>query len=461
MSGLFLSVLNRSITGACVALMVLAVRQCLRRYLPAGCICALWAAVWFRLLCPRTLRSPWSLLFISPEIVPENIGYMPVPAVTGGIGPLDAAISASLPAATPAGSVNPMQLLLAAAALVWCLGMAGMLGYGLICGLLLRIRIKRAAVATQEKGVFVAGGLKTPFVLGIFRPRICLPADLGERETSYVLLHERMHIRRMDHLFKPLSFLALCLHWFNPFAWLAFCLMGRDMETACDEAVLREAGAGIRKDYASALVSVASSHDSVRGVPPAFLEGSVKRRIRHVLNWRPRPVWMGALSLLLTAGLLLGLSLNPEDPASAISPEWLLRAWEWRTPWMGNASAMGNITDAWPALHDAAKDGFELYTDEEPYGARIRYRINPSSELTAEDMAVHYAAVLEENAGILFSLVENLDYLEIAFDGRMVCRFEREDYEEKYGILWERSQTPEDLAELYGEMTHRADTQPD
>ena len=453
MNEFFLSVLNRSITAAYVVLVVLAVRLCLRRYLPAGCICALWLAVWFRMLCPWTINSRLSLLFISPGTVPENIGLMPVPAIRDGIASVDAAINAVLPAATPACSVNPMQLLLAGADLIWRLGMIVMLGYGLISGIFLWLRMRGAAEETREKGVYLVNGLKTPFVMGMLRPRIYFPRALGEKEKSSVLLHERMHIRRLDHLIKPLAWLALCLHWFNPFAWAAFCLMGRDMETACDEAVLRKAGPAFRKEYAGALVSVAASAAPARRTPLAFGEGGVKRRIRHVLEYRSVPVWLSVLSALLTVALILGLSLNPGKNPSSVSPDWPVRAWEWRTPYTGNASAIGNITDAWPTLHDASKNGFVLYTDEEPYGVLVRYRLGASSELTAEEAAVHYGAVLEENAGILFSLVENLGYVEISFDDLTIRRFMRENYEEKYGALWERSETPESLSDLYREMT--------
>ena len=84
----------------------------------------------------------------------------------------------------------------------------------------------------------VADYITTPFVLGIFRPRIYLLSSLSEQEQEYILRHEQYHIRRGDHIFKLLAYVALCIHWFNPLVWLAFLLFSKDMEMSCDEAVV-------------------------------------------------------------------------------------------------------------------------------------------------------------------------------------------------------------------------------
>lgn len=82
--------------------------------------------------------------------------------------------------------------------------------------------------------------LKTPFVLGIFSPRIYIPAGLTPEERGCIVMREKAHIRRFDHIIKPFDFLILCIHWFNPLVWIAFGLMSSDMELSCNEKVIGE-----------------------------------------------------------------------------------------------------------------------------------------------------------------------------------------------------------------------------
>jgi beta-lactamase regulating signal transducer with metallopeptidase domain len=72
----------------------------------------------------------------------------------------------------------------------------------------------------------------------------------------YVLLHERTHLRRRDHIIKFVSYFILCVHYFNPLAWAAFILMGADMEMSCDEKVLKEMGGEAKRGYSLALLSL-------------------------------------------------------------------------------------------------------------------------------------------------------------------------------------------------------------
>ena len=52
---------------------------------------------------------------------------------------------------------------------------------------------------------------------------------------------------------------------------------------------------------------------------------------------------------------IAGLALTPADPVTGdnntVSPDWLESAWKWRTPYVGSASAVGNITDSWYTLY--------------------------------------------------------------------------------------------------------------
>ena len=164
----------------------------------------------------------------------------------------------------------------------------------------------------MEDNIYLADYIPSPFVMGLFRPKIYLPSTLTETERGYILRHEQYHLRRRDHVVKLLSFLALCVHWFNPLVWAAFILAGKDMEMSCDEAVVRELGEDIRADYSASLLSLATGRRIVAGMPLAFGEGDTGGRIRNLLNWkRPQP-WIIAVCAVVCVGLIALCAANPK-----------------------------------------------------------------------------------------------------------------------------------------------------
>ena len=153
--------------------------------------------------------------------------------------------------------------------------MMALLVYSLVSTLLLKRQLKNAR--STEENIFEANNLETPFLFGIIKPKIYLPAGLDDAERSYILLHEQTHIRRKDHIIKAFAFLTLSVHWFNPLAWIAFRLMTADMELSCDEKVLKEMDGDIRKPYAATLLSLAAGRHILSGNPLAFGEGDVNK----------------------------------------------------------------------------------------------------------------------------------------------------------------------------------------
>lgn len=136
-------------------------------------------------------------------------------------------------------------------AALWLAGLAAMLLYAFLSWLRLRLLVREAVPAGDGK--YICDRLRDPFILGLFRPCIYLPSDLSEPELGFVLAHERAHLRRRDHIWKPLGWLLLSVHWFNPLVWLAYALFCRDVEYACDESVVGGLDADGRRAYARAL----------------------------------------------------------------------------------------------------------------------------------------------------------------------------------------------------------------
>ena len=338
MHRLFPIVCNMSLTASVVILAVLAVRLLLRRA-PKVFAYALWAVVLFRLLCPVSVTSAVSLMGAlgapaqertqrtsAVEYVPADIMIRgtapavtqlpqpPLPAETGGA--VSDAPADTAPAAVPAMSFNEPVFILT---LIWLAGMVLLLAYSLVS--LLRLRRRLVGTVRLRDNIYLADHIPSPFVMGLFRPKIYLPSTLTETERGYILRHEQYHIRRRDHLVKFLSFLALCIHWFNPLVWAAFVLSGKDMEMSCDEAVVRELGEDIRADYSASLLSLATGRRIVAGMPLAFGEGDTGSRIRNLLNWkRPRP-WVMAVCAVVCVGLIALCAANPGGTDAADGEE--------------------------------------------------------------------------------------------------------------------------------------------
>ncbi len=303
MDKVFITILNMSLTGAFVIAAICLARLPLKKAPKIISYC-LWAVAGFRLVFPFSIESVLSLIPFNARTIPADIATQTVPRINSGIPALNSTVSRILPAAAPGANANPLQIWTTVGAIVWLAGAAVMLLYGAASFIVLKRRMKSAVCV--EANVYETENIKSPFVLGFFKPKIYLPADLSERE--YVLLHERTHIRRRDHIVKLAAYFVLCMHWFNPLAWLAFLLMGADMEMSCDERVLKEAGG--KADYSRSLLSLATERRSIAGSPLAFGEGGIKERVKNVLKFKKHSRIIVILAVALAAALSLGFAVN-------------------------------------------------------------------------------------------------------------------------------------------------------
>ncbi len=312
----FLQTLSMSFTGGIVIIFVLLIRLLFKKA-PKIFSYALWSAVLFRLVCPVSFESACSLLPTNANPITQNIVYMQTPAIDTGIASINNSVNALLPAARPEASVNPLQISVMIGSIIWVAGIALLLGYSMVTLLLLKKRLKTAA--PQGKNVFLSDRIDTAFVLGVFRPRIYLPANLTDGQREYILLHEQTHVKRLDHLVKLLGFFVLCLHWFNPLVWVAFFASGKDMEMSCDEAVIKKLGNGIKKEYSASLLTLATGRRMVCGTPLAFGEGDTKGRIRNVLNYKKPAFWAAAVAAVAVIFVVAGLMANPQEEPSGFA----------------------------------------------------------------------------------------------------------------------------------------------
>ena len=353
MPSLFLQILNMSLTGALMIFAVLILRLLLKRA-PRIFSYGLWAVVLFRLLCPISFESGFSLLGVlnAPTAETGVVKYISDTAenavtigstqtyqgeIISDFEPEQNTVMFEQKTGIEEGafSMGTLHVLLPAMATVWLIGVIVMLLYGAISygrlSFWMRIEKKKeengvnpnynkqrpTGDAPEKKAgrqmtniqICRTAAASTPFVLGLLKPCIYLPDDLPEKNQEYILLHERIHIRRGDHLTRAAAYLALCLHWFNPLVWVAFFISGRDMEMSCDEAVIRKIGNRVKKEYSTSLLSLASGQRITAGIPLAFGEADPKSRIKNVLRYKKPAFLLVLIALLvcvLAAVFLLG-----------------------------------------------------------------------------------------------------------------------------------------------------------
>ena len=224
---------------------------------------------------------------------------------------LDNAVNNVLPQGAEQLVADPLEAPVSIATYIWLAGIVAMIGVSMISYVKLR---KSLVGAVRVRGnIYVADYITTPFVLGIFRPRIYLLSSLSEQEQEYILRHEQYHICRGDHIFKLLAYVALCIHWFNPLVWLAFLLFSKDMEMSCDEAVIKKLGEDVRADYSASLLNLATNNAIMFGMPLAFGEVDTKGRIKNLAAWKKPTFWVtiGAI-LICIVGIVICIS-NPKE----------------------------------------------------------------------------------------------------------------------------------------------------
>lgn len=287
MFSVFLKLLNMSITAGWIVLAVVAFRVLFPKA-PKWINCLLWGTVGLRLMMPVAVESTVSLI-PSAEVLPLDIAVSQTPAIHSGFAALNNTINPLFTLYLAPGE-DLLQEVLSVAAVVWLVGVGLMLIYSAITYLRLHWQV-RASLLLREN-IYVCDGVDSPFVMGIFRPRIYLPSGIGEAPLEYVLAHEKAHIRRRDHWWKPLGFFLLSVHWFNPLMWLAYILLCRDIEQACDEKVIAGMDNGGKKGYSEALVACSVHRRMVMACPLAFGELSVKSRIKGVLHYKKPTFWL-------------------------------------------------------------------------------------------------------------------------------------------------------------------------
>ncbi len=355
MSKLFLDIFNLSITASWLIVAVLAVRFIFRKRAPKWVNCLLWAMVGLRLVLPFTIESPISFS-VNREVINTDAIYGEAPADTvppedtappadtvpptddeivtppvidtvpddnyiqSGIGALDdrlnPVIKDTVSSAQPSEE-NVLQKAIDIASYIWLSGTLLLLAYAVINYLLLKYRVSSAIPCGNS--VRKSERVDTPFILGFFRPRIYLPFGLSAETEECVVSHENAHIKRKDHLIKPFGYAILSVYWFNPLVWVAYILLCRDIESACDEKVIKDLSAEARKAYATALLECSVRKNYIAACPLAFGEIGVKNRVKNAISYKRPAFWVIISALLVCVTVSVLFLTSPAGAENDIS----------------------------------------------------------------------------------------------------------------------------------------------
>ncbi len=317
MESVFYHLFNFSINAGWLVIAVLILRLFLKKA-PRWLVCSLWALVGVRLIFPFSIESVFSLI-PSAQTVPPDIVYESEPAIDSGISSLNDIVNPIIGeyfAPKPMTSINPLQALGYLASYVWLIGLCLMVGYMLFGYLRLRYRLRTAT--KREQGVFESENVSSPFILGVFRPRIYLPYGLDDETFFHVISHERAHLARRDYLIKPFAFLLLSVYWFQPLLWVAYVLLCRDIEYACDEKVIKNKNEEYRREYSMALLACSIHRRSIAACPLAFGEVGVKGRVKNVMNYRKPAFWIILLAVIAIVVTAVCFLTNPVRETSPL-----------------------------------------------------------------------------------------------------------------------------------------------
>ena len=313
MNELFLKIINMSISASWLILAVLILRLVLKKA-PKWVNVLLWGIVAVRLICPLSFESALSLI-PSSETIPLDIEMAAKPTIDSGVPAINSVVNPVLSSFAPPQhvltSANPLQIWIPILNIIWLIGVGALLLYTAVS--YWRLCRKVDTAVRYKDNIFQGENVSSPFVLGIFKPRIYLPFNMNGQDLEHVVAHEQAHIHRKDHWWKPLGFLLLTIHWFNPLMWLAYVLLCRDIELACDEKVIKELGNEQRADYMQALVACSVNRRMIAACPLAFGEVGVKERVKSVMNYKKPAFWVIIIAVIICVGVAACFLTNPKQ----------------------------------------------------------------------------------------------------------------------------------------------------
>ena len=287
MGDIFYKVLEMSIYGSIAILAVLLFRLIFRKC-PKSILILFWLVVGLRLILPFNFNSPTSalnigMLFVPKTGVTEDVRYDPetrlreattvdrtvqqtaqssAPAVADNAAAADSHATGTLQDQTEnkASNVSLKTIL----PIIWISVAGAMLIFSAVRYAMFYSKARWSSRSFDGR-YYMANDIDSPFVVGVFNPKIFFPINMDDNEREYVLNHEWTHIKNKDGLTKLVSYIILCIHWFNPLVWIAFFMLCADIEMRVDEETTNNFSLAMVKEYCKSLVRHAADDNNKGG----------------------------------------------------------------------------------------------------------------------------------------------------------------------------------------------------
>ncbi|MBQ8567008.1 MAG: hypothetical protein IJ445_05440 [Clostridia bacterium] len=367
MTRLFLEIFNMSVAASYLLLAIVLIRIPLKKA-PKWISVLLFGIAAIRLICPLNIESVLSLIPSGETVSPDNITNGS-PVINSGIPVIDNTFNPIINETLKpdvGASVNPMQIIAFVASIIWMVGAVALVIYAIVS--YLRVKRRVAAAAYVCDNVYRSENISSPFVLGFVKPKIYLPYGLSAETEDYVLAHERAHLTRMDHIWKPAGYLLLMIHWFNPLVWLGYVLFCRDVELACDEKVIKELSRAERADYSEALLMCSIRSRVISACPLAFGESGVKERIKAVLSYKKPAFWVILIGIIVTVVLVVcfltdPLGMDGLDGMTIADKDSIMYGWEGDYSSDAHASAISKYNSGCKPIEWNSESGILIKTE--------------------------------------------------------------------------------------------------
>ena len=434
MGDIFLKLLNMSITAGWLILVILCIRLIFRK-IPKWVSCLLWGFVAIRLLCPFSIESRFSIL---PSTDPIKTGTVVEGEVQNYIPSIDSHLTIVENTINPiltetfaydeSESAAPLQVVTHTAGFVWLCGMILLIIFAIVSIIRLHKLVSEAVCINDN--IYICDAVKSPFILGVVRPRVYLSSALSEKEINYIIAHEYAHLKRKDHLWKTLGYLLLCIYWFNPLGWVAYALLCKDIELACDEKVAKDMTLHEKKEYSKVLVSCARQRRLIMVCPLAFGEVGVKERVKSVLNYKKPTLWIviaAAAVLVIVAICFLTNPIEeyqiedtiPDEESDLLSEQTPDEESSLSSEQMPDEENVKQQEDVMPTENGSMQD-IILY--EQPEADKVCIKVQPSM---ISDRTYYYYIPTGKDQEWLSAQVEALDLEGKPFDRRWEGHKER------------------------------------
>lgn len=274
----FYWVFNMSITAAVTGIPVMLIRRI--RRIPRRFVVFLWLIPFLRMAVPIGLNSPYGLMALLSRVVTRAVVVCePAEGVAFSMMNSVKAADAYFPIAYKSEAIGDV---FRTASVVW-LAVTLALFLTLTIAYIATLRACRGATRLHN-GAYRSQSVASPAVYGIIKPKIVLPANCAQEDVELILLHEKMHVRGGDNLWRLLALTLACVHWFSPLSWSFLRRLLEDIELSCDERVLISLGDSRKKEYAAALLR--ESRRKTAALASSFGGAKLQTRVGNILSFR-------------------------------------------------------------------------------------------------------------------------------------------------------------------------------